>query len=451
MLPPGPTGLAKIKTCLGFFSDPLGLLTRLAQEYGDMVYLGVPGMKFFLLNDPRDIETVLRHRAECFKKDWYLQANRMLFGEGLLTSEGELWRRQRKLAQPAFQLQRVQSYADAMVRATRKMLDCWQLEEERDIHADLMRLTLDIVGQTLFGTDMERFREEIEASVLTLSNYFASPASASATWQRVPTPGVLRYRRAVRRLDAVIAQLIERRRADGAGGNDFLSRLMAATDDSGRQMSDQQLRDEAITFILAGHETTALALTFTFRLLGENRDVERKLANEVATVLDGRGPTAADVLRLPYAAWVVKESMRLYPPVWSVGREAINDIEVGGYRIPRKAQVVMAQWVVHRDQRFFDDPLTFRPERWGDARMESLPRCAYFPFGDGPRICIGNQFAMMEAVLILATVVQRYRLELVPGQRIALLPSITLRPKSGIRIVVRHPTEVSAVQAGVTA
>ncbi len=448
-LPPGPKGLAKIRTCVDFFRDPLDLLPRLAERYGDTVYLGLPGMRMFILNHPRDIETVLRHHAESFMKDRFLQASRTLFGQGLLTSEGPLWRRQRKLAQPAFQLQRIQSYGDAMTAATRKMLEVWRVGEERNVHADLMRLTLDIVGQTLFGTDMDQYGEEIATSFLTLTDFFASPAALSATWQRVPTPFNLRYRGAVRRIEAIIAQLIESRRAGGTEGNDFLSRLMAATDEAGQRMTDRQLRDEAITFVLAGHETTALALTFTFLLLGQHPEVERRLADEVTNVLGGRVPTAADVPRLEYANWVVKESMRLYPPVWTIGREALTDVEIEGYTLPKKAQVLLGQWVVHRDQRFFADPLKFRPERWGEPQMESLPRCAYFPFGDGPRICIGNQFAMMEAVLILATMVARHRLELVPEQQIDLLPSITLRPKNGVRIVVRRPTKSAAAAVGV--
>ncbi len=446
--PPGPKGLSRLRVSLDFYRDPLGLLTRLAEAYGDTVYMAVPGMRVFMLNDPGDIETVLRHHPECFMKDRFLQASRRLFGDGLLTSEGELWRRQRKLAQPAFQLQRIQSYAGAMTEATVKMLDRWRVGEERDVHADLMRLTLDIVGQTLFGTDMERFGEEVASSFLTLTDFFASPASMSETLQRVPTPGNLRYRRAVRRIEGIIAELIAARRAQPTGGNDLLSRLMAATDESGGRMSDRQLRDEAITFVLAGHETTALALTFTFMLLGRHPEVERRLAEEVAGVLGGRVPTAADVAQLEYATWVVKESMRLYPPVWGIAREAITDFQLGDSTIPKKAQVLLTQWVVHRDKRWFPEPLAFRPERWGEPAVQSLPRCAYFPFGDGPRICIGNQFAMMEAVLLLATIVGRHRLELVPGQKIDLLPSITLRPKQGVRIVVRRPTKAVAAASG---
>ncbi len=312
------------------------------------------------------------------------------------------------------------------------------------MHADLMRLTLDIVGRTLFGTDMEKYGEELASLFVNLTDFFAGPASIFDFWQYVPTPGNLRYHRAVKRLDGLIAQLIKERRASGAGGDDFLSRLMTATDESGERMSDRQLRDEAITIVLAGHETTALALTFTFLLLAEHPEVERRLAAEVASILPGREPTAADVPRLEYATWVVKESMRLYPPVWTIGREAITEIDIGGYTIPPKAQILISQWVVHRDERFFADPLVFRPERWGEPAIKSLPRCAYFPFGDGPRICIGNQFAMMEAILIMVTIVARHRLELVPEQRIELVPSITLRPKNGIRVVVRRPTEPGA-------
>jgi cytochrome P450 len=268
-------------------------------------------------------------------------------------------------------------------------------------------------------------------------NHFMSPMRWFRFLDYLPLPSSRRYWRAIDRLDRIIYRIIQSHRAEGRDRGDLLSRLLAARDEDGAGMTDRQLRDEVVTLVLAGHETTALVLFYTFYLLSQSPDAEERLAAELRAVLPNRSPTAADVPNLKYTEWVVREAMRLYPPAWGIAREALADCEIGGYRVPKGTQIFMTQWLVHRDARWFDDPEVFRPERWDNDLIKRLPRCAYFPFGDGPRVCIGNHFAMMEAVLILATIARRYRLSVEPGQTLELLPSITLRPKHGLRMRVR--------------
>jgi cytochrome P450 len=442
--PPGPRGHFLIGHALPILREPLDFALRCAREYGDVVRLRVGTMVIYLLNHPDAIEQVLRRDHRLFRKDKGTRMLSSFLGEGLLTSEGETWRRQRRLAQPAFLLDQVQKYAAVMVACTERALADWRPGQTRDVHADLMRLALDIVGETLFGARVAASADRVAWALGVIMEHFASPAGLFPLLGRLPTPANRRYRRAVKELDAVMYEMITRRRADGPQGDDLLARLLTARDEDGRGMTDRQLRDELVTLFLAGHETTALALSFTFYLLARHPDAEARLAAELDEVLAGRPPTGADVARLCYTEWVVKEAMRLYPPAPAIGREALADCEVAGYPVRKGTQISLVQWVVHRDPRWYDDPEAFQPDRWDNDLARRLPRCAYFPFGDGPRICIGNQFAMIEAVLVLATVAQRYRLELVSDKPLELLPSITLRPKHGIKFVVRERRSVRA-------
>jgi cytochrome P450 len=439
-IPPGPKGHFLVGHMFQALGDQLGFPTRCAREYGDVVRLRFGRMVVYLLSHPEHIELVLRGNHRNFRKDRGTRLLSGALGQGLLTSEGDTWRRQRQLAQPAFQLDQIQKYGAVMVAYTERLLQGWKTGETRDVHADMMRLTLDIVARTLFGTSAAGQAETVGRALDALMTYYASVMSLFPWLQWLPTPGNRRFRRAVRDLNAVIYDLIARRRADGPGGEDLLSRLLTLRDEAGQGMTDRQLRDEVVTLFLAGHETTALALSYCFHLLATHPEAEARLSAELAEVLRGRPPTSADVPRLRYAEWVVKESMRLYPPAPSIGREAIHDCEIGGYHVPKGTQIGLMQWIVHRDPRWFDDPTAFKPERWDNDLVKRLPRGAYFPFGDGPRVCIGNHFAMMETVLILATLLQRYRLELAPGYRLELFPSITLRPKHGVQVVVRERT-----------
>jgi cytochrome P450 len=275
--------------------------------------------------------------------------------------------------------------------------------------------------------------------------HIANPAvSFSRLPEWFPTPSKLRYREAVRQIDAIIGRIIRQRQSGQHDPGDLLGRLLAARDDGGGRMSDAQMRDELVTLFLAGHETTALSLAYCFYLLATHPEAEARWQTELDTVLEGRPPTAADVPRLMYTDWIVRESMRLYPPAWTIAREALADCQIGGFHIPQGAQLWPVQWIVHRDPRWFDRPDEFLPERWDGDLARRLPRCAYFPFGDGPRICIGQSFAMLEAVLILATIGQRMRLTVRPGFRLQLAPSITLRPKHGIAMSVHVRSRATA-------
>ncbi len=434
--PPGPKGLPVVGNLFAYSRDPLGFLSRCSREYGDVVRLGFPGPPAYLISHPDGVEYVLVKNNKNFVRDRYTRAELAILGNGLLVNEGDSWRRQRRLAQPAFHRRRVEAFGETMVSFTERMLDGWQDGDILDVHAEMMRLTLEIVAKTLFDTDISREAEGVGRSmeaIMARSSDQGSSVFLRMLPDSVPTPGNLAYRRATRRLDGIIDALVEERRRSGADAGDLLSMLLHAEDEDGRGMSDRQLRDEAMTIILAGHETTAIALSWTWHLLGTHPEVEARLLAELEEVLGGRAPTVEDMPRLRYADAVIKESMRLYPPAWAVGREAVGDCEIGGYHVPAGAQLFISQYVVQRDGRFFDDPGSFDPERWTDGRTEDLPPYAYFPFGGGPRMCIGSGFAKMEAMLLLATVAQRFGLEPVSGRNPVAQPSITLRPRDGIR------------------
>jgi cytochrome P450 len=338
-------------------------------------------MMTYLVSHPDDIEQILRCDHRIFIKDKVTRLLGGFLGKGLLTNEGELWRRQRHLAQPAFQIEQIQKYAKVMVAFTDSMLRDWRHGDTRDLHAELMRLTLDIVAQTLFGTSVEGKAQPVGQAMEVIMRHFATIAPWFPWLFRLPTPGNIRFRKAQAELNQIIYETIAQRRSGGCEGDDLLARLLAARDEDGSQMTDRQLRDEVVTLFLAGHETTALSLCFTFYLLAQHPEVEARLLDELRQVLEGRLPTAADVPRLHYAEWVVRESLRLYPPAPAIGREAIEDCEIGGYRMAKGSQFSLVQWVVHRDPRWFEDPEAFKPERWDHDLVKRLSRCAYFPFG----------------------------------------------------------------------
>ena len=436
-VPAGPKGGRVLGNMREFNRDTLGFIERCAREFGDVVltrFLYVPA--YFLFN-PEHIEYVLATGAKNFVKAMSLRSPFFLrlVGDGLVTSDGEFWRRQRRLAQPAFHRDRVASYGETMVEHAERALARWHDGEERDAHEEMMLLTQSIVAQTLFSADVSRDAREIGEALSHIVRPFSSQATLK--WildNRLPTPAHLRFNRDVEKIDRFVYRIIAERRASGEDTGDLLSMLLRAQDEDGSRMTDRQLRDEVMTLFLAGHETTALALTWAWYLLARNPEAESALHAELEEVLSGRAPTFADLPRLRYTEWVVKESMRLYPPAYAVGREAVRDCEVGGYRIPEGMQVFAFQWAVQRDARWYDEPEAFRPERWREEAAARLPKFAYFPFGGGPRQCIGNSFAMMEAVLVLATIARRFRLRLVPGHAVELLPAMSLRPRDGVRV-----------------
>jgi cytochrome P450 len=434
-----------------FRRDALGFMLHCARTYGDIVPLRFGPRRAFLLNNPDDIEEVLVTQYRHFSKGPALRRSAPLFGNGLLTSEGDFWRRQRKLAQPAFHRERIAAYAQIMVDETQARIAAWKVGEQRDIHQEMVSLTLPIAVKTLFGAELEKSEHIGDMLELAQTNFerWIHYITMLPSW--VPTPSVPGLTRAIKELDRIVYHLIAQRRAENEAGNnkaangareqdkgDLLSMLLRARDEeSGQTMTDKQLRDEVLTLFLAGHDTTALTLTWTLYLLAQNPDVETKLRAELESVVGNRAPTASDRPNLKYAEQVIQESMRLYPPAWVVGRSVIESCTVGGQALAVGNTVIMGQWVVHRDPRWFADPETFRPERWENDFARTLPRYAYFPFGGGPRVCIGNTFAMMESVLVLVTVLQKWRLELVPNQNIVLQPAVTLRPKHGIQMKVR--------------
>lgn len=433
--PPGPPGLPILGNTLQYGRDPLGLLTRCAREYGDIVRLRLGFGTFHVLNHPDLVERVLRELADKVRKDELTRSISSILGQGLVTSDGPFWRRQRKLAQPAFQHQAIERYGDVMVGHSLRLRDDWRKGGTRDVHQDMMWLTLGIVAKTLFNSDVAEEAHEISEAIEEMMRFFLGPMHLLPHHEKIPTPGAFRFRAAVKRVDAVIYNIIRRRRESGDNPGDLLSYLLAARDDEGSGMTDLQLRDECVTLFLAGHETTALTLSFALLLLAAHPVTYDRLNAELDRVLEGRSPTSADMPRLVYTTWVVRESMRLYPPAWAIGRQATEEVEVGGYRASKGTQFLISQWVLHRDPRWFDRPDEFQPERWDNDLIRTLPKGVYIPFGDGPRVCIGNHFAMMEAVLILATLCQGYRLGSVPGETLTLAPSITLRPLTGTRMI----------------
>ncbi|MGC1187044.1 MAG: cytochrome P450 [Candidatus Acidiferrales bacterium] len=423
-------------------ADPLGLLEGWARQYGDIFRWRTLHFFVVFVNHPDLIEKVLVSESRNYMKGRGLQANRELFGNGLLTSEGDSWLRQRRLIQPAFHRERIAAHAGTMIEQGRRLVESWGDGETRDVHADLMRATLEIAGTTLFGTNVsDSDAERISIALNTLIRVNSSPRRLFPLLRALPTRANRSYTRAVRQLDEVVYRIIARRRAelgevriDTARDNDLLSMLLNARDEDGGRMTDLQLRDESTTLLLASHETTALALTWTLYLLAQHPEVADQLAGELESVLAGRLPSLDDVPRLAFTSKVLKESMRLYPPAWGVVRMCPAECVLGGYRIPKRASVILSQWVMHHDPRYFTDPALFNPSRWTESFERDLPRFAYFPFGGGPRLCIGAGFATMEATLVLAILAQRFRFHVDPTCEVVPRPSITLRPRNGVRL-----------------
>ena len=441
--PPGPKGSPFFGSLPDFARDILGYMTHCAKEYGDIVYLRLAGWEVFQLNHPDLIDVVLRGKRDNFVKHRFFWRHvTAIFGNGLLTSEGDFWLRQRRLAAPAFHPDRIAAYGDVMVRYAERLADGWQDGEVRDVHREMMKVTMEIVSKTLFDADVERDVDEVgDAFEVVLEEIAVRFRRPFRIPDAVPTPGNLRYRRGVETLNRVINRIVAERRGSPADRGDLLSMLMGARDDDGAAMSDEQLRDELVTLFLAGHETTAIVLSWTWHLLAQHPLVRDRLVAELFGELERRPATVADLPRLPYADAVLKEVIRLYPPAYVLGREARADCEIGGWRIPAGATIYMSPWVLHRDPRWFSSPEKFLPERWLDGLASRLPRFVYFPFGGGPRVCIGDRFATMEAALILATLARRFRLERTSEEEIVPLPSITLRPRGGVplKLVRRQP------------
>ena len=418
--------------------NPLDFFTNLARTYGDISSYRMAGEQLFLVNDPRLIRDILVTHNRNFTKSRGLERSKRLLGQGLLTSEGAMHLRQRRLMQPAFHRDRIAGYGDLMVGYADRMRNAWTDGATLDVAREMNRLTLSIVGKTLFDVDVESQAAAVgEALTAVMESFWMMMLPFAEVLERLPVPKLRRARMARARLDAIIYRMIADRRASGRDHGDLLSMLLAAQDeDDGGGMTDQQVRDEAMTIFLAGHETTANALTWTWYLLSGAPDVEATLHAEVDRVLQGRLPTMGDLASLAYVERVVTESMRLYPPAWIIGRRAINEYPIGDYVAPARSILVMSPYIMQRDPRFYADPGRFDPDRWTPAFRAALPKFAYFPFGGGPRQCIGESFAWMELTLLVATISQQWRLRLVPGHPVVPQPLITLRAKHGMRMTV---------------
>jgi cytochrome P450 len=416
-------------------ANPIRLFQHLVQEYGDIAHYKIGWNHIVFLNNPEYIREVLVVQNDNFVKERTVRRSKMLLGEGMITSEGAEHRAQRQVAQPAFHRQRIPEYANTMVREAARMRDRWRQGEERNIAIDMMHLTLNVVAQTLFATDLRHEVHELADAInriMGLYNFLVMLPAAE--WLvHVRPPGLAAFVRARQGIDAVVHRMIEAHRHRHSQGDTLLDLMLAASPDRSTA-TEKSLRDQVITIFLAGYETVANVLSWTWSLLAQNGDCERRFHEEIDRELQGRLPTYEDLPRLRYVEMVMAESMRLYPPAWAMGRYALNDFKLGKFFLPAKTTVLMSQFITHRDPRFFPDPLRFDPERFTAEAKGRRAKFTYFPFGAGFRQCIGESFAWMEGVLLLATLGQKWKLRLIPNHPVEPEPLITLRPKYGMRM-----------------
>ena len=408
---------------------------KLTADYGDIVYFELPGIPLCMINEPGYVETVLVCDPGNSIKSKNYRALARLLGNGLIVSDGKFWRQQRRLIQPAFHHDAIVGHLDLMTARVERMLDGWQQGEVLDVHQEMTELTLSIASDAFLGKNMEDSARALTSVLYTLMEQYAGLGIYLVpAW--VPTPNNLRARMNVRKVDGVIADVIRDRKASSDQRMDVLSMLLSSLDEAGQPLSSRQLRDEVVTLFLAGHETTANALSWTWYLLARHPEVETRLLSEIRDVLGDRPPAVTDLAQLRYTNLVIKESMRLYPPVGGIGRETITKLELGMYTVPPRTNIFMSQWLMHRNQRFFDEPEAFKPERWTAEFERQLPPFAYFPFGGGPRLCIGASFAVTEMIVLVAAIARRFRLRLLSERPIDPVFSISLRPGGGIKMLV---------------
>ena len=439
-LPPGPKLSLFQRAAYWPGRDMLAFITKLARTYGDLVTYRIGGETIFLVSDPRYIKDILVTQNRNFTKSRGLERTKRLLGNGLLTSEGAMHLRQRRLMQPAFHRERVAAYGRTMAAYADRTRQMWRDGETLDVAQEMMRLTLSIAGKTLFDVDIEKQAAEVGRAMNdVMESFWTTMLPFVDVLEHMPIPKLRRAKSGRARLDKIIYGMIAERRASGRDHGDLLSMLLNAQDeDDGGVMTDKQVRDEAMTILLAGHETTANALTWTWYLVSQSPDVEAKLHDEVDRVLQGRLPGVADLPALSFTEKVVTEAMRLYPPAWIIGRRAIAEYPIGEYVAPPRTIMIMSPFIVHHDARHYAEPDRFHPDRWTAEFKAVLPQFAYFPFGGGPRRCIGESFAWMELVLVVATLAQRWKLDLVPGHPVEPQPVVTLRTKHGMRMTVRE-------------
>lgn len=438
VLPPGPQKRIPLWKVRSFREDLLEHIMRLKRDYGDISSMRFANFDIVVLGDPDHVKRVLVNDYAVFEKSLGMQRMKFVFGEGLLTSEGEFHRRQRQLVAPAFHREALKNYAEDMIAYAVRTRDAWQDGAEFDVNQEMMRLTLAIVAKTLFDANVDDAADTVGKALEDLLENYTKMFLPLATLlvRVIPSASNRRLLRGRRTLDKIIYGLIDQRRASGETGTDLLGMLLASREEGGGGgMTPRQVRDEAMTLFLAGHETTAVGLSWTWKLLSENPEVRAKLEAELEEVLQGRTPSYEDYPKLTYTRKVFQESMRIYPPAYATGRRLKQDYEIGGYTLrAKKTMIFVSPYLMHHDARWFPEPERFDPDRWTPEFEAGLHKFAYFPFGGGPRICIGANFAWMEAVLVLATLAQRWRIHLLPGQDIKLSPQITLRPSPGIQV-----------------
>ena len=437
--PPGPDGLPLVGIAYHFAREPFQFREDCASEYGDVVTMpGIGGTDDYMLIHPDHIERVLQTEWEDYVGAPQGELEELL-GNGLLINEGESWQQQRQLMQPAFFRQRLERYTRAMVEYSERLVDEeWGDGDIVDVEREMRNLTLQIIVQSMFGQDIKNEQSIIGDAFKDIGKRFKPSRSKWPIPNWIPTPANVRFRNALEDIDEIIYEMIDERRGEADERDDLLAMLLQAQDDEGEGMSDKQLRDEMMTMLLAGHDTTALSITYTWHLIANNPEVEERLRTELDDVLGDDFATFEELPRLEYLEKVIKESMRLYPAVHSISRRAVTDVEFDGYPISEGSRIFLAPWVTHRDGRFWDEPETFRPGRWDEANVEARPEYAYFPFGGGPRRCIGKKFAMLEAKLIISTILQKCTLEPEADESLDLVASITAQPKDGIDMRVRH-------------
>jgi cytochrome P450 len=442
--PPGPAPvgtnpLAQLRFGLHVTRNPLAVMSGWFKQYGDIVHLQFgSNAHAFLLTHPEHIHEVLVDKADCFHKAGsYKDEKRGLariLGNGLVTSDGDYWRRQRKLMQPAFHTRRIEVYAETMVQKTLGMMEHWHDRDTVALSEEMMQLTLAIVARTVLDTELTD-EAELIAETVTVFQKLAFGVDIFPLW--FPTVTHVRQQLVEKRMNKLVYHLITERQKNLQDRGDLLSMLLLTNDEDGQGMNDMQIRDEVVTLFLAGHETTATALSWIWYLLAKHPEVEQQLHEELAPVLQGKPPKLTDLKQLPLTEQIVKEAMRLYPPIWNMSRQAINDVEIAGYMIPKGSEVTIVTYATHHDPRWWDEPERFVPERFNSEREKQIPKLAYLPFSTGPRVCLGNHFAMMEAQLILATVAGHYRLSL-PNNYVAQMePLIALRPRHGLQMTLQ--------------
>lgn len=439
--PPGPRRSILGSVLYRPGGDPLAFFTSLARTYGDIAHAWLASEHIFLVSDPAKVKDILVTHQRRFMKGRGLERIKRLLGDGLLTSEGATHVRQRRLIQPAFHRERIASNASVMTAYADRIRSGWSDGATIDASQEMMRLTLAVVGKALFDADVESQAREVgRALTAVMDTFWIAMLPFFDTLEKLPIPSLRRSRAARAELDRIIYGMIAERRKSPSDRGDLLSMLLMAQDEEagGGGMTDRQVRDEAMTIFLAGHETTANALSWTWYLLSQTPDVEARLHEELDRVLGGRVPTVADIPQLTYVDKVVTESMRLYPPAWIIGRRALDDYPLDGYVAPKRSLVIVSPYVIQRDARWYPEPDRFLPDRWTPELKASLPQFAYFPFGGGARRCIGDSFAWMELVLVVGTIAQQWRLKLVPGHPVAPNPVVTLRLKHGLKMTVHR-------------